>query len=204
MPTTEPTTKPTTEPTTKESTTEPSTEESTTEPTTKPTTESTTEPTTEQTTVPTTEPTTAATVEIIESVVSKVKEVKIVKTSDGTSTIVATEKMTAYNLRIAAPAAKIVDASGKEVGDKSPLATGMKIILNKETVEIAILGDVNGDAEISVTDARLALRHSVSLESLTGVYLTAGKIGSDTISVSEARKILRAAVGLDDSKEWLK
>ena len=80
----------------------------------------------------------------------------------------------------------------------------MKIVLNGKNVEIAVLGDVDGNGEISVTDARLALRQAVSLENLTGVYRLAAQVGNDTVSVSEARKILRAAVGLDDSKDWLK
>ncbi len=84
------------------------------------------------------------------------------------------------------------------------MAIGMKIMLNGESVAIVVLGDVDGDGEINVADARLALRQAVSLENLNGVYLFAGKVGGDSVGVSEARKILRAAVGLDDSKDWLK
>lgn len=84
------------------------------------------------------------------------------------------------------------------------MAIGMKIMLTGESVAIVVLGDVDGDGEINVADARLALRQAVSLENLNGVYLFAGKVGGDSVGVREARKILRAAVGLDDSKEWLK
>ena len=44
----------------------------------------------------------------------------------------------------------------------------------------------------------------MSLENLNGVYLFVGKVGGENVGVSEARKILRAAVGLDDASEWLK
>ncbi len=80
----------------------------------------------------------------------------------------------------------------------------MKLVFDSAIFEIAVLGDVDGDGAISVADARLALRQAVSLENLNGVYLFAGKVGGENVGVSEARKILRAAVGLDDASEWLK
>ncbi len=182
----EPMTKPTTEPTT----------DPTTEPTTKPTTEPTTEPVTEPATVPTIEDT-------VEAVAEKVETVKVVKTETGAGVLAAVGGTDAAAIRSAAQGAKIVDKDGKEVADTAPLATGMKIVLGGETVEIAVLGDIDGDAKISVADARLALRQAVSLENLQGVYLLAGKVGSDSVGVSEARRILRAAVGLEKSKDWI-
>lgn len=80
----------------------------------------------------------------------------------------------------------------------------MKLVFHSAIFEIAVLGDVDGDGAISVADARLALRQAVSLENLNGVYLFAGKVDGENVGVSEARKILRAAVGLDDASEWLK
>ena len=80
----------------------------------------------------------------------------------------------------------------------------MKLVFHSAIFEIAVLGDVDGDGAISVADARLALRKAVSLENLNGVYLFSGKVGGENVGVSEARKILRAAVGLDDASEWLK
>ena len=158
---------------------------------------STTEPTSDPATVPTAKPT-------IEAVAEKIDTVKVVKTETGADVLAAVGGTDAAAIRSAAQGAKIVDKDGKEVADTAPLATGMKIVLGGETVEIAVLGDIDGDAKISVADARLALRQAVSLENLQGVYLLAGKVGSDTLSVSEARRILRAAVGLEDSKDWLK
>ena len=81
----------------------------------------------------------------------------------------------------------------------------MKIHLpSGATVEIAVLGDIDSNGEVSVSDARLALRAAVKLDTLTGVYEVAAKVGHDQISVSEARLILRAAVKLDNPKDWLK
>ena len=226
-PSEEPTTKPSEETTAKpseESTAKPS-EEPTTKPseesTTKPSEESTTKTSTEPTTKPTVAPTTAKretvaetesttkhvtvpTADIIASVADKVETVKAGKTDEGTSALVAVDGVTASAVRNAVSGAKIVDKDGKDVSDTAPLATGMKIVLNGKNVEIAVLGDVDGNGEISVTDARLALRQAVGLENLTGVYRLSAQVGNDTVSVSEARKILRAAVGLDSSKDWLK
>lgn len=59
-------------------------------------------------------------------------------------------------------------------------------------------GDVDGDGDVTVADARLALRAAVKLEALTGsALLAADADGSDGVTVADARSILRVAVGLD-------
>ena len=141
--------------------------------------------------------------DIIKSVINNVDTIKAVDIENGVRAIAAADGIDIAVIHRALPAAKIVDKDGNEVSDNTHLATGMKIILNGEYVEIVVLGDVDGNGEINVADARLALRQAVSLENLNGVYLFAGKVGGDSVGVSEARKILRVAVGLDDSKDWL-
>ena len=141
--------------------------------------------------------------DIIESVINNIDGVKAVDIESGVRAIATADGIDIAVIRRVLPAAKIVDNDGNEVSDNTHLATGMKIMLNGEAVEIVVLGDVDGDGEINVADARLALRQAVSLENLNGVYLFAGKVGGDSVGVSEARKILRVAVGLDDSKDWL-
>ena len=157
------------------------------------------EPTTEKPTDPVEPPTDAPTDPVIE-VIADTKTVTI----DGVSVLAAVGDVKAADVLSAAHGAKLLDKSGNAVNGDMPLATGMKIVFDNKTVEIAVLGDVDGNGEINVADARLALRQAVNLENLNGVYLFAGKVGGDSVGVSEARKILRAAVGLDDSKEWLK
>ncbi|MBQ6865174.1 MAG: phosphodiester glycosidase family protein [Clostridia bacterium] len=67
------------------------------------------------------------------------------------------------------------------------------------------LGDVDGDYKVSSADARLALRFSVKLETLTEKQqLFADVDKSGAVDSSDARLILRAAVGLEDLKEWMK
>ena len=128
-------------------------------------------------------------------------------TQDNVDVLVAPVEMTASTVLASANGAKLVDENGKEVtnGEK-PLATGMKVILGKTSVTISVAGDVDGSGDISVSDARLALRVAVKLDTLTGADFTSADVDfSGDISVSDARLILRAAVKLDDPKKaWVK
>ena len=121
----------------------------------------------------------------------------------------ATHSVTVSELLASSNASYIVDKDGNRITETTnPLATGMKIILESggERLEkvISILGDVNGDGEVSVSDARGALRAAVGLDTLEGAYLDAARVnGADEVAVSDARSILRAAVALDTGKDWL-
>ena len=121
----------------------------------------------------------------------------------------ATHSVTVSELLASSNASYVVDKDGNRVTETiKPLATGMKIILESggERLEkvISVLGDVNGDGEISVSDARGALRAAVGLDTLEGAYLNAARVnGANEVAVSDARSILRAAVALDTGKDWL-
>ena len=121
----------------------------------------------------------------------------------------ATHSVTVSELLASSNASYIVDKDGNRITETTKsLATGMKIILESggERLEkvISVLGDVNGDGEISVSDARGALRAAVGLDTLEGAYLNAARVnGSNEVAVSDARSILRAAVALDTGKDWL-
>ena len=121
----------------------------------------------------------------------------------------ATHSVTVSELLASSNASFVVDKDGNRIDNSAKtLATGMKIILESggERLEkvISVLGDVNGDGEISVSDARGALRAAVGLDKLEGAYLNAARVnGADEVAVSDARSILRAAVALDTGKDWL-
>ena len=121
----------------------------------------------------------------------------------------ATHSVTVSELLASSNASFIVDKDGNRITETTKsLATGMKIILESggERLEkvISVLGDVNGDGEISVSDARGALRAAVGLDTLAGAYLNAARVnGSNEVAVNDARSILRAAVALDTGKDWL-
>ena len=60
-------------------------------------------------------------------------------------------------------------------------------------------GDVDGDGEITVLDARLALRQAVGLERFapdSGEFISADIDRNGVAEISDARQILRQAVGL--------
>lgn len=61
------------------------------------------------------------------------------------------------------------------------------------------LGDVDNDNNVTVSDARFALRAAVKLDTLTGDALKAADVdGKDGVSVEDARLILRVAVKLQE------
>ena len=67
------------------------------------------------------------------------------------------------------------------------------------------LGDVDGDGKITASDARLALRRAVDLETwneMAPQFLSADVDMDGKVTASDARKILRAAVDLEDPKDW--
>ena len=61
-----------------------------------------------------------------------------------------------------------------------------------------MLGDVNKDGKITAADARLALRVSAKLETLTDYIAKAADMDSNgKITAADARKILRISAKLD-------
>ena len=128
-------------------------------------------------------------------------------TKDNVDILVAPVEMTVGTVLTSANGATMADKNNNTISDtKTPLATGMKVILGKTSVTISVAGDVDGSGEINVSDARLALRAAVKLDTLTGTNFTSADVDfSGDISVSDARLILRAAVKLDDPKKvWIK
>ena len=68
------------------------------------------------------------------------------------------------------------------------------------------LGDVDGNGEVEVTDARYALRAAVGLETYapdSEAFIAADTDFNGELEVADARNILRAAVGLEDMADRL-
>ena len=98
----------------------------------------------------------------------------------------------------------VLTKDGKAAADTDTAGTGMKLqVLSKDNsvlseYSVIVLYDVNGDGKIQADDARTALRTSVKLDTLTGVYFAASDVNGDKkIQADDARSILRKSVGLD-------
>lgn len=68
-----------------------------------------------------------------------------------------------------------------------------------------MLGDVDADEKITASDARLALRKAVALETFgpESREFRAADVDKDSkVTAADARLILRAAVDLEDPKTW--
>ena len=119
--------------------------------------------------------------------------------------IIVTDTSVAANAAAFGTNASLVKGNAS-VEDK--VATGMRLVLEANGTslikEIAVLGDIDGNGEISVGDARNVLRAAVALDILTGVRAIACDVDfSGDISVGDARLVLRAAVALDRSDSWM-
>ena len=69
----------------------------------------------------------------------------------------------------------------------------------EQTAPSYILGDVDGDGQITSSDARATLRAAVGLDTLTEAQKKAADVNKDgEITSSDARLILRCAVGLEE------
>ena len=107
-----------------------------------------------------------------------------------------------------ANATKLVEENGDENTDGN-LKTGMKLLLfvgdeQTDSVSLALLGDINGDGEVGVSDARLALRKAVGLDDLDQCRFHAADTNFDNeISVADARTILRIAVQLETGTDLI-
>lgn len=218
-PTTQPTTQPPTVPTT-QTTMEPTTQQ-VTEPTTEAPAPTTTEPTSVSITDPTTKPTTVPTKEpVVEPVPDQTEQptlpdgifdlngddVSLKETDDEvkyTSKAALTKSaLVAAIVSYEATVVIVKDKDGNEMDDDATLGTGstVTVIVGEVSVTkvLIFLGDVDGDATVNASDARLALRAAAKLDVLEGPYASAADTdGDNTINATDARGILRAAAKLD-------
>lgn len=68
---------------------------------------------------------------------------------------------------------------------------------------LVLLGDTDGDGELTSADARNALRYSVRLDDPAQWQLAAAKVsGEENVTSADARLILRASVRLEDPNGW--
>ena len=128
----------------------------------------------------------------------------VVNQDDGTATIPPNTNTGVLNQTIINNNITINGVNGEALDSSAFVGTGSLIQINNNTNNgvinqyvVIVAMDVDGDGDVSTTDARLALRSAVSLEELADAALQAADSDQDgKVSTADARKILRTAVGL--------
>lgn len=108
--------------------------------------------------------------------------------------------VTAAALLAQTSGAQLRTAAHGEVDAAQTVKSGMYLLPESgNAVTIAVQGDLDGDGLVSAADARLALRASVELETLSPWQREAADVnGQQTLTSDQARTLLRASVGLED------
>ena len=86
-------------------------------------------------------------------------------------------------------------------GAKTAVLGGRLTVLDPDALPAYLPGDVDGDGRVSASDARLALRATVGLESFeprSAAFLACDTDGDEMLTANDARSILRAVVGLEE------
>lgn len=143
--------------------------------------------------------------------ISKEQENKTLKLSSDNADIFAVANQSVSQLSSSVNEnVEVLKADGTKAENTDKIASGMMIIVKDDNGNeidfktVVVPGDVDGDAEIKASDARLALRASVNLEELSSWSSAAADVdGANEIKAADARKILRASVSLENSADWL-
>ncbi len=98
----------------------------------------------------------------------------------------------------------IKNKDNEEKSNEDLVATGdtIKIDLGTRSITytLVVKGDVDGDGDVTASDAYKVLQHSIELRKLEGVYLLAGQInGSEDLTAQDAYKILRYSIDIIDN-----
>ncbi len=143
-----------------------------------------------------------------------------VTVTDGTATPAAAAKGTTVTVTAnAAPAGKAFDKwevvkGGITLADAAKATTTfvmvdadveLKAIYKSAGLPEFLLGDVDGDGEITAADARDALRASVKIENFaegSRAFLAADADKDNVLTAGDARLILRRSVGIKTDKDW--
>ena len=127
--------------------------------------------------------------------------------SDGVNVRMIAGKLITELFRFAPEGCFVKNKDGSTAGERLFVATGMVLVLpDGSRQELVVMGDADGDAQISASDARTALRAAVGLESFSSAsaYFKASDVDKDSaVTANDARFILRASVGLEDNTLWL-
>jgi len=92
----------------------------------------------------------------------------------------------------------IVDENGNTIADDEIIKTGMKLKLTEELeFTLIVIGDINKDGVISITDLANLKNHLIKLEVLTGdKYLAADIDGNGKSTITDLAQLKMIIIGL--------
>lgn len=135
---------------------------------------------------------TPTTPDVPDEIVETIPKVQITESSEN---IEATPNATPETLKEAYPNAIIKNLKDEVVTDK--LGTGYKIIIEDKEYIVIKKGDVNGDGNVNIADARMILNHLKEIITLEDVNLEASKVNNRaTTNIADARLLLNYIKGI--------
>lgn len=109
-----------------------------------------------------------------------------------------TREVLMENLQLGVDEYTIVNKAGKALENTELVGTEAVLTLEDQEYRLAIMGDINGDGEITVTDLSKLKLHIVEIETLTGCSEIAGDMNKDgKITVTDLSKLKFRLVGLE-------
>jgi len=97
----------------------------------------------------------------------------------------------------------ITQATPQTTGLRRRLCTTCGAVYIETLPRLFAMGDVDFDGQITAGDARLVLRASVGLETLSAAAVASADVEKDgAVTAGDARLLLRASVSLEDASAW--
>ena len=88
------------------------------------------------------------------------------------------------------PGVEIVDKDGNTLEDNDIIGTGMTVKVGSLTFTTIVIGDIDGNGIITVTDIAAIKLHYIDLELLSGIQFVAGDLNNDgKISTTDIAQI---------------
>ena len=95
----------------------------------------------------------------------------------------------------------ITDKDGNELDEDYVIGTGMTLKADTLEFKLVVIGDINEDGRISVTDIAQLKLHYIEQEILTEMNLMAADINGDgKISISDVAELKLIYIGLEETK----
>ena len=91
----------------------------------------------------------------------------------------------------------LYDKSNNTITSQQIIGTGMKLKVGNTEYQMVVIGDLNGDGKVTITDLYKIKQHIVGIETLKSVYLIAGNIknSGDKITVTDMLMVKETIIG---------